>query len=233
MITSPQIEKFAFEGKCRWAVQWFGVSSAGTIQCPEGGFILMRQIIYRPFVQPDPGRYTNPYVHQLTLSEQGATDELQYIFRNSLTDTNTKTHMPTQDGETIETWAIYKRNIEIDLINAPDSDTFTYAALAQFSPEAQERSKPLGFGCTPAGFPITNEVTMGGAEVYYPSGQQRPIAGLAYSGANIRDRLRFNVTVSSGITPVGSTNSNRNFQYPIIGFGMWIFNIPVSEYLNY
>lgn len=229
MITSPQIEKYAFQGKCRWAVQWFGAATAGTIECPPGGFILLRQIIYRPFVDPNHETNASPYVHQLTLSEQGATDELQYIFRNGLTDTNAKKHQPNNDGEILETWSVYKRNIEIDLINATDSKQFVYAVKAPFSNKAQERQLPLGFDA----LNINTVVNLGNGENYHATGQQRPISGIPYSGAGIRDRMRFNVSSISNVNPVKDTDDNRDFQYPIIGFGMWIFNIPVSEYLNY
>jgi len=231
MVTSPRIEEYAFKGKCRWFVQWFGVGTAGTVECPAGGFILLRQILYRPFIQEGAGRNKSAYVHQLTLNEQGATDELQYIFRDPTNVVNDANHQPANSLEQIETWAVYKRNICIDLINAPEASTFAYALGAQYGPDAQERPTPLGFGTTPVGVPIQNVVNLGAGEIYHAAGEKRPMAGIPYAGAGVRDRLRFNVDAASAIQPVTAT-PNFDFQYPIIGLGMWIFNIPVSEYLN-
>jgi len=83
MITSPKIEKLAFEGKCRWQVFWTGYASTYTIPVPDGGFILLRQIMYNPFYQGDTKavQITNT-IHQVSLSEQGSKNELIYQFRD-------------------------------------------------------------------------------------------------------------------------------------------------------
>jgi len=237
MLLSPRIEKLAFEGKCRWFVQWFGIGTEGTIQVPNGSFIVLRQILYRPFVNlnDDERNQSSNFVHQLTLNEQGSQDELQYIFRDTYTGelkgTNTQ-NTPICSLETIETWATFKKNVVIDLINAPDSSLFTYGATSPFLPNAQERNVPFGFGT--GAIAVNPQIDLGtGIEDYHPAGEKRPIAGAIYAGAGVRDRLRFDVTAGRTITPVQPGTDNRDFQYPIVGFGMWIFNIPISEYLNY
>lgn len=231
MITSPLIEQLAFKGKCRWTVQWFGINSSGTINVPDGGFVLLRQIIHTPFNQfVDDDAHTGQ-VHQLTLTEQGATDELQYIFRDPATSATagTRNPIPQNNQLPIETWAIFKRPVEVDLINAGSAGTFSFPATTQYAPNAQERPTPLGFGTNPTGIPIEPFVDLGsGAEPYYQAGQKRPFTGATYAGAGVRDRLRWDVIAGREITP-----PTNDLSYPIIGFGMWVFNIPVSEYLNY
>lgn len=234
MITSNRIEEFAFRGKCRWFVQWHGIGSAGTIPCPEGGFILLRQILYKPFINlHNPSIRTDSieYVHQITLSEQGSQDELQYIFRDIYQD---GTNTPNQNDQSIETWGVFKRNIEIDIINASNA-TFFNVTSGNFSPVAQERPTPLGFGVTES---VQGDIALSSVltnESYFPNGQKRPIAGLSYAGAGagVRDRLRWDVTSSRVLFSPNGSLGDPNLQYPIVGFGMWIFNIPVSEYLNY
>jgi len=235
MLTSPKIEKLAFEGRCRWSVQWFGIGTAGTVTVPAGGFAIVRQILYRPFFNPTSGRdAASEFVHQLTLTEQGSTDELQYIFRDSPTGAvnNYANLAPANSGEIIETWGIFKRNICIDIINAPRSTDFVYVAGAPFLPAAQEKNPPLGFGTT---LPILPRVDFSLSEIYIPQGEARPATGVNYAtiGTGVRDRLRFDVTTARSVQPIAPGNTAHDFEYPIIGLGMWIFNIPVSEYLNY
>lgn len=238
MLTSPKIEKLAFEGRCRFTVQWFGIGTAGTVTVPAGGFAIVRQILYRPFINPTtPSDLASPFVHQLTLTEQGSTDELQYIFRDTPNGgvgaiADYQKLSVGNSSEIIETWAVFKRNICIDLINAGIASKFTYAAPAPYTPQAQEKPAPLGFGVT---IPIQPLIDINAAEYYLPQGEARPAAGVDYSliGAGVRDRLRFDINGSRVIKPVETTTPGHDFQYPIIGLGMWVFNIPVSEYLNY
>lgn len=228
MITSPQIEKYAFQGKCRWAVQWYGIGTAGTIECPPGGFILLRQIMYNPFNQQNDSSEHSGNVHQMTLTEQGSSDELQYIFRDP-NDGAARNPTPLNSQQIIETWGVFKRNVEIDMINVGKAANFTYAAGAPFLPDAQERPVPMGFGTSPAGLNVDPTITIGtAAEKYFPAGQKRPISGALYGGTGVRDRLRWDVISGRQISP-----ATNDFSYPMVGFGMWIFNIPVSEYLNY
>lgn len=231
MITSPKIEELAFRGRCRWAVQWFGIGTAGTVTIPPGGFAILRQIIHRPYFQPlAEAASPSPFVHQLTLTEQGSLDELQYIFRDSPTGRPSLfgNQSPVNSSEIIETWGVFKKNIEIDLINIPKSTDFVYSAASAFNATAQERPTPLGFGA----LAVNSRIDFSANEKYFPAGQQRPILGALYGGAGVRDRLRFDVNLARAIQPINGAQESHDFQYPIIGLGLWIFNIPVSEYLN-
>lgn len=234
MIASNRIEEFAFRGKCRWYVQWHGIGSAGTVTVPDGGFVLLRQILYKPFINLHPTSIRTDsieYVHQLTLTEQGAQDELQYLFRDVY---QADTNIPNQNDQTIETWAVFKRNIEIDIINCSNALYFS-STFGNFTAQAQERNEPLGFGTTIAIDGETKLSTIIGTEKYFPNGQKRPISGLSYAGAGagVRDRLRWDVSASRALNDVQPSLGDPNVQYPMIGLGMWVFNIPVSEYLNY
>lgn len=233
MITSPKIEELAFRGKCRWTVFWFGYTSAGTIPVPDGGFLLLRQIMWNPFYQGDTkaAQQVNT-VHQLSVAEQGSRTELLYQFRDPLHDitVNNNSHFNPSNGlTTIETWGVFKKNVCIDLLTAPDVGTAVYSLPAPFTSNAQERQTPLGYN----GINIIPEVAISATELYFPTGEQRPFTGVAFGGAGVRDRVRYNSTVGRQITAVGAADPDRQMQFPLIGFGAWVFNIPVSEYLNY
>jgi len=235
MITSNRIEELAFRGKCRWSVFWFGYTSAGTIPVPDGGFVLVRQIMWNPFYQGDTkaAQIINT-VHQLTLSEQGSRTELVYQWRDPLNQVNVgaagATHFQPGTGmQQVETWGVFKKNIAVDLVTAPDAGAAVYGALANFTPDAQERQDPLGYN----GIPTIPNVQLSGAENYFPAGENRPFVGAPFAGAGARDRVRYNTAAARQITPVNAADPDRQFQFPLVGFGCWIFNIPVSEYLNY
>jgi hypothetical protein len=233
MITSNRIEKLAFEGKCRWSVFWFGYTSAGTIPCPDGGFVLLRQIMWNPFYQGEtrPDQLLNT-VHQLTLSEQGSRTELVYQWRDTVNQvgvTGGQHWVPGNGMTTVETWGVFKKNVAVDLLNVPDSGTAVYGAVANFDPNAQERQDPLGY----QGIANIPNVQISGAENYFPTGELRPYLGVPFGGAGVRDRVRYNTTVGRQIQPVNVADPDRQYQFPLVGFGAWIFNIPVSEYLNY
>jgi hypothetical protein len=234
-IVTNRIERLAFDGKCRWQVFWAGLTSTYTIPVPAGGFVLLRQIIYNPYYQGETkaDQIINT-VHQLTLCEQGSTNELIYQFRDTLNQVQlgaagSPPHFTPGSGQQIvETWATFKKNVTVDILNAPDSAAFVYGAPALISSDAQERRDPLGYGN------IATEATVqfSGAELYYPTGEQRPFVGVPYAGVGIRDRVRFNYSSARRIQPVTAADPDRQYQYPLIGFGVWIFNIPISEYLN-
>lgn len=233
MITSNRIEKLAFEGKCRWSVFWFGYTSAGTIPCPDGGFVLLRQIMWNPFYQGEtrPDQLLNT-VHQLTLSEQGSRTELVYQWRDTINQVGVaggQHWVPGNGMTTVETWGVFKKNVAVDLLNVPDAGTAVYGALANFEPNAQERQDPLGY----QGIANIPNVQISGAENYFPTGEQRPYIGVPFAGAGVRDRVRYNTTVARQIVPVNVADPDRQYQFPLVGFGAWVFNIPVSEYLNY
>lgn len=232
MITSPQIEKLAFQGKCRWQVFWTGYASTYTIPVPDGGFILLRQIMYNPFYQGDTKvvQIANT-IHQLTMSEQGSKNELIYQFRDPLNEVQVSgaTHFQPGSGlQIIETWGTFKKNVMGDIINAPDVNVATYSAVDVLSAQAQEKSDPLGYG----GLAVIPKVSFTAAEGYFPTGQQRPFNATPFSGVGCRDRVRYNISGARQITTPNIADPDRQFQFPLIGFGIWIFNIPISEYLN-
>lgn len=232
MLTSPKIEALAFAGKCRWQMFWTGYTGLYTIPVPAGSFILLRQIIYAPFYQGDTKaiQLTN-ITHQVSIVEQGGKNELLYIFRDSLQDVQISgaQHLaPATGQQIIETWATYKKNVCIDVLHAPDVNGAVYAPAALIENEAQERIDPLGFA-TLAQVP---SVAISGAENYYPTGEQRQFVGAPYSGAGIRDRVRYNATLARSISTPNNADADRNYQFPLIGFGCWVFNIPINEFLN-
>jgi len=238
MITSNKIEELAFRGKCRWSVFWFGYTSTGTIPVPDGGFILLRQIMWHPFYQGDTkGIQIINTIHQLTLSEQGSRTELVYQWRDPLNQVQVdgagaaQHFQPGTGMQQVETWGVFKKNVAVDLVTAPDVAGAVYAAAANFTPDAQERQDPLGY----QGLAIIPQVDISGAEKYFPTGQQREFIGVPFAGggAGVRDRVRYNTAIGRDVgTPVPA-DPDRQFQFPLVGFGCWIFNIPVSEYLNY
>lgn len=232
MITSQKIEALAFQGKCKWQMFWTGYTSAATIPVPAGGFVLMRQIIYTPFYQGDTlARQIVNTIHQLSICEQGSKNEILYQFRDTLNQVTVGggTHfVPGSGQQIVETWATFKKNVCIDILNAPDSGGASYGLATTLSSQAQERTAPLGYG----GVNIIPTVNITAAETYYPTGEQRLFNGVAYVGAGIRDRLRYDFGVARQITTVTAGDPDRQFQFPLIGFGCWVFNIPISEYLN-
>lgn len=211
---------------------WTGYTGTYTIPVPAGGFILLRQIIYNPFYQgaTKAAQLVNT-VHQVTLVEQGSRSELIYLFRDSVNEVGVagSTHYtPSSGQQIIETWATYKKDVAVNVLNAPDVAGAVYAAGALFEADAQERNDPLGFG----NIAQPPSVAISGAETYYPTGEQRQFVGAPYAGAGIRDRVRYNTTLGRSIGTPTVADPDRQFQFPLIGFGVWIFNIPISEYLN-
>ena len=236
MITSPKIEQLAFQGKCRWVVFWTGYTSTYTIPCPEGGFILLRNIHWNPFYSgANRDEQLLGTAHQLSIVEQGSKTELIYQFRdsvNQITATNglgAVHNVPANGQQIIETWGTYKQNLCIDLMQVPDVRTMTYGVATSLLPQAQERPIPLGYGATA----LTPYIDFSASAHYYPTGQKRPFAGAVFpSIPGVKDGLRYDFTATSPI-PAPANDIDRQFQYPIVGFGCWIFNIPISEYLNY
>lgn len=232
MLISPKIEALTFAGKCRWQMFWTGYTGTYTIPVPAGGFALMRQIIYAPFYQGDTkALQIATVVHQISIVEQGSRNELTYIFRDSLNEVQVGggTHFtPAGQQQIVETWGTFKKNICIDVMNAPDVGGTTFGAVALFEPDAQERIDPLGFA-TIAQSPTVNITA---AQTYYPTGEQRQFVGAPYTGLGIRDRLRYNANAASSVGTPTVADPDRNYQFPLIGFGCWIFNIPITEYLN-
>jgi len=235
MITSPKIEELAFKGVCKWKVFWIGYNSVATIPCPNGGFLLLRNITWSPFTQ---GNTRNIQLlncaHQLSIVEQGSKEELIYLFRDPLaqiTEVNgigAAHSIPSTAQQNIETWAVYKQNINIDILTIPTVDPANFGAAAALNPIGQERTIPLGYGATP----LLSNYLIAAGENYYSTGQKRPFLGIAFAGAGIKDNLRYDYRLARQIQLPGATDIDRQYQFPIIGFGYWEFSIPVSEYLN-
>ena len=116
MITSQKIEALAFAGKCRWNVFWTGYGSTYTIPVPEGGFILLRQILYHPFYQGETkAEQIINTVHQVSLSEQGSQNEIYYLWRDPLNQVQLgaagANHFTPGSGmQIVETWATFKES---------------------------------------------------------------------------------------------------------------------------
>lgn len=235
MITSPKIEELAFKGKCNWRMFWIGYNAVATIPCPKGGFLLLRQIVWNPFYQ-GASRETQllNVAHQLSIVEQGSKSEMIYLFRDAIgqiTSTNgigAAHNVPTQGAQVIETWATYKQDVNIDLLNIPEVIAANYGGAAALAPQAQERPLPLGYGATA----LLSTYTISAGETYYSTGQHRPFLGTAFAGAGIRDTLRYDYKAARAITQAGATDIDKQYQFPMIGFGYWEFNVPISEYLN-
>ena len=79
MILSPEIEKAALNGDCIWRTFNTGYTEDYTIPVPNGSFIILRQIIAYPFIQPQKDRVlptNSSYLWQLCAAEEGGNNEL-------------------------------------------------------------------------------------------------------------------------------------------------------------
>ena len=235
MILSPRIEKLAFQGLCRWVVFNTAYSSTATIPVPDGGFIILRQIIFYPYLSGATlAAQLQGSAHQLSLVEQGSQSELVYQFRDSISQVSNLgvvSNVASGSPTIVETFATFKKNICIDLLNVPDVAGAVYGAATIYQAQAQERPNPLGYN----GTALTPNIAISGTENYFPSGEQRPFAGVSFAGAGagVRDQLRYNYQAGRTIPAPVAADGGRQFQYPLVSFGCWVFNIPISEYLNY
>lgn len=227
MILSPEIEKAALNGNCIWRTFNTGFTESYTIPVPNGSFIIMRQIITYPFIQPqkelDPPN--SNFIYQLVLAEQGSNNELVYIIRNRFNH-DPNPNLPNSrrvPGEPIqiETWAIFKEDLIIDIGMVPAITNSVYDPLANINANADERQNGLGY----AGVPITPQVNLAGTVNFYPSGESRSFSdiGVNYAG-NVTDRLRYKFEPLSVITPPQPAIEEVSaFQMPLITFGYWEF----------
>jgi len=226
MITSRLIEEYAIKGLCTWKTFNTGITSTFTIPVPAGSFILLRQIIVYPFV---PHLDANPNKRslntiQLTLLEQGGTNELNYVIRmnNSKIGDNTDTGAPIF----IETWQTFRNLCVIDIGTIPGAQNYSYAPGAQFEQQAQEKRSPLGYyGISLPPKVDTNDTP---SKTIYPTGEKRKFIGATYAGGII-DRLRFNFNQFSAIPAVSATKQADN-EFPLFTFGYWEFKngIPIE-----
>lgn len=233
MIASGQIEKFALQGKCIWRTINTGYTSTYTIPCPNGSFILLRQIIVYPFI-PFFREVNNisQCVFQLTLNEQGANNELTYVIRNSRMPAGigaaTNDHPNT--AQNIETWAVFRKAATIDVRMQPNAAAAIYGALDDLAPNAQERAGGLGYENVLGG--ILPSVQIDANTNLYPTGETRPFGLTSYTGAAIIDRIRTKFNAAGQIPPVNpADNDKADFQYPLFTFGYWEFKGATPESL--
>ena len=230
MVLSNKIEQYALEGKCIWRTFNTGYTSTQTIPVPKGSFILLRQIIVYPFIPYGIRDSVSSCVWQMVLCEQGGSNELVYVIRNSRIPAGigAATNDHPNSAQTIETWATYRKNVVIDLSLFPNSANATYGALDTLSIPADERDNKLGYG----GIPIIPNVQLDINDNIYPTGQDRLFNATPYSGGAIQDRLRIKNTSPYQITPVNNLDAvHADFQFPLITFGYWEFKTATPETL--
>lgn len=233
MILSPEIEKAALDGRCIWRTFNTGFTESYTIPVPNGSFIILRQIITYPFIQPqkelDPPN--SNFIYQLVLAEVGSNNELVYVIRNRFNH-DPNPNLPNNrrvPGEPIqiETWAIFKQDLIIDIGMVPAITNSVYDPAGPINNSANERLGGLGYG----GQNITPQVDLAGTVNFYPSGPTRSFSdiGVNYAG-NITDRLRYKFEPLSNITPPSAgIEEVAAFQVPLITFGYWEFKAGYSN----
>lgn len=231
MITSAIIEKYALQGKCIWRTFNTGFTSTGTIPVPAGSFILLRQLIVYPFIPYlDTETRVSPAVFQIVTCEQGGNNELVYVIRNSRIPAGigAASNDHPNSAQNIETWAVYRKNVVIDLTLLPNAAKATYSALDIMQPNADERPNKLGYG----GVPVIPAIQLDFDNNIYPTGETRPFQGTPYAGASIIDRIRIKSQSLYQIPPVNNLDAvHADFQYPLITFGYWEFKNATPESL--
>jgi hypothetical protein len=231
MIASDQIERWALAGKCIWRTFNTGYTSTATIPVPAGSFILLRQIIIYPFIPyfRSPGNVSES-VWQLVTAEQGNSNELVYVIRNSRlpAGVGVASNDHPNTPQTIETWATYRKNVVVDLSLLPNSARATYAPVDVLNVSADERDNKLGYG----GVPVIPSVQLDAFDNLYPTGEQRPFNATAYAGAAIMDRIRIKNQGAYQIPAVNAADAvHADFQFPLITFGYWEFKAATPEQL--
>ena len=223
MLVTPLIEKALVSGACTFKTINLGLTQSYTIPVPKGGYILLRQIIYYPFVSSAADFYQRSLV-QLSLVEQGSSNELLYIFRNNLSEANTAAGNKVNTGgnpQEVETWARFNKNCVLDVC-IPDNVTgWTYPAKTQFIPQAEERRRPLGW-YDAAFVDLQAQVRISAPNVLYPTGQQRQF--IQPYLPNMVDRLRFENKPTNLIPNPNIADDSAGYQYPLFTFGYFEFN---------
>jgi len=230
MLVTPAIEKALIKGACTFKTINMGLTQSYTIPVPKGGCIIVRQIIYYPFISSDAADFHQRSLVQLSMVEQGSSNELLYIFRNSLTEANTVGGLKVNTGgnpQEIETWAKYTKNCVLD-INLPDNVVnWTYQPKTRFQPSAEERERPLGW-YDGALNDLQAQVRISPANGFYPTGQQRQFLQ-PYNPANT-DRLRFENKAGNLFPNPDILADSVGYQYPIFTFGYFEFNTEKALY---
>jgi len=232
MILSPEIEKAALSGKCIWRTFNTGFTDSYTIPVPKGSYIILKQIICYPFIQPqkDTDPSNSNFIWQLSAAEEGSNNELIYVIRNRYNNVpgsgGRDRHLTPGEPIQIETWGIFKKNVIIDVGMATAVNSAIYSPLTVINNNANERGGSLGYG----GVPITPTVDLDGVTTFYPSGQSRQFSdsGVIYAG-NVQDRLRYKYNGTSVITPPAGIEEVAAFEMPLITFGYWEFKGAYQE----
>ena len=227
MLITPTIDKDLFEGKCTFKTINLGLTSTATIPIPAGGFIILRQILYYPpavgVVNPE----TRPII-QLSMVENGGRAELVYVFRNNITLNydqilNRKWHTGG-NVQTVETWQVYRKNVQIDVCMAANLAGNTYPIPDGFTAEAQERNPPLGYGTQPVSA-IDSQVTLSTGETFYPTGQSRQFSAIPFNG---NDRIRFAYSNTNQIPQVNG-QPDSGFQPVLFTFGYFEYKTAINK----
>jgi len=233
MLLSPEIEKAALSGKCIWRTFNTGYTDTYTIPVPAGSYIILKQLIVYPYIQPakDQEIPNSPFINQISVAEEGSNNELIYVVRNRYNNIpgggGRDRHYTPGEPIQIETWGIFKKNIIIDIGQAPAVSAAVFGPPTIINNNANERANELGY----AGVPITPTVDLDGVTTFYPSGQSRQFSdsGVIYAG-NVQDRLRYKYNGTSTILPpTGVLEDIAAFQIPLITFGYWEFKGAYKE----
>lgn len=222
-LITAAIEKALLNGSCQFKTFNTGLTNTYTIPVPKGGMIILRQIIYYPFISSAADFYQRSLV-QMSLAEQGSSNELLYIFRNSLTEANTAAGNKINTGgnpQELETWAIYSKNVVIDVNICDNVVNWVYPIKSQFLPSAQERDRPLGWYDSAVN-DLQAQVRIAPGNGIYPTGQQRQF--VQPLGTAPIDRLRFENKAANLIPNPNIADDNAGYQYPLFTFGYFEFN---------
>ena len=231
MIASGQIERYALQGKCIWRTLNTGYTSTATIPVPAGSFILLRQIIVYPFIPYFAASgAVSESIWQLVACEQGGSNELVYVIRNSRIPAGigAANNDHPNNPHTIETWQTYRKPVVIDLSLFPNSASAIYGAVDIMQVNTDERDNKLGYG----GVPIRPNVALDAFDNLYPTGEGRQFNATPYTGAAIQDRLRIKNQGAYQIPAVNAADAvHADFQFPLITFGYWEFKNATPESL--
>lgn len=227
-LLSPHIEKLVLEGKAKYKTFSVGHGSLFTLPVNKDSYIILRQIRFHHFLNSlrlfDWEGITATVLKQLSLYEQGQrNDALKYFFRTTVEFLSTGDEVQPRilhDVDTIETYAIFKKNMCGEIIQIEPAKAYNAANAGKVNPETQERIDPLGIAI---GTAVPNaELLFSAGEQYLPAGQRRPLTGVAPT-TGYREDLRYNVTPGRLIqSPIAQ--GLRGYETPIITFGYFEVN---------
>lgn len=228
MLITPQIDRDLFNGVCVFKTINQGLTSTATIPVPNGGFIILRQIIHYPAAFGVANPETRPIL-QLSMVETGGQDELVYIFRSNTTLNydpvlNRKWHTGG-NMQQIETFKVFRKYVSIDFSMVPNLATNFYPPQTGFKDEAQERQQPLGFG-SGVGNNLDSQVQLNTGQRIYPTGSLRQFQGFPFQ--NTQDRIRIDIDPTQQIPQVNG-QPDSGFQPVLFTFGYFEYKTPVNK----